>query len=99
VQASDVTPDVEEAIASTTTPDQKHFAEFAARVSWDPEQVPPPLPQPHLQSPSYPGSSLAALPVGGLQMRRTQLEVFFHYLYTALRYLLGAFPREGSFQL
>jgi len=39
VQASDVTPDVEEAIASTTTPEQKHFAEFAARVSWDPEQV------------------------------------------------------------
>ena len=39
MQASDVSPDVEAAIASNTTPDQRHFAEFAARISWDPEQV------------------------------------------------------------
>ena len=39
IQASDVSADVEAAIASTTTADQMHFASFAARVSWDPEQV------------------------------------------------------------
>ena len=39
MQASDVGSDVEAAIDSRTTPEQKHFAEFAARISWDPEQV------------------------------------------------------------
>ena len=34
-----MSPDVEAAIASTTTADQKHFASFVARLSWDPEQV------------------------------------------------------------
>ena len=39
IRDSDVTPDVEAEISAVTTEEQKHFASFAARISWDPDQV------------------------------------------------------------
>ena len=38
-EAGDLTEDVEAAISSVASPEQQHFAEFAARISWHPEQA------------------------------------------------------------
>lgn len=39
ITASDLPADVEAAISLATTAEQKHFADFAARISRDPDQA------------------------------------------------------------